>query len=106
MYTPDEGERNNTRSKIFSTIPRAPAGPRGLSCAAGRLGGALKVGVIRLRPPTVIAMVAGTVARGIGSAAEPVATSRDTDVGQESRRCVVPGVGYDRGLSPAKRGYA
>ena len=57
-------------------IPRAPAGPRGLSCAAGRLGGALKLGIIRLRPPTVIAMVAGIVARGIGSAAKPVATSQ------------------------------
>ena len=85
-------------------IPRAPAGPRGLSCAAGRLGGALKLGIIRLRPPTVIAMVAGIVARGIGSAAEPVATSRGTGVpGPESRRCVVPGVGYNGGLSPVPR---
>lgn len=34
----------------------------------------------RFRPPTVIAMLTGIVTRGIGSAAEPVATSRDTDV--------------------------
>ena len=60
--------------------PRTPTGPHGLSCAAGRLARALKVGMTRLRPPTVIAMVAGIVARAIGNAVTPLPARRCADV--------------------------
>ena len=60
--------------------PRTPPGPHGLSCAAGRLARALKVGMTRLRPPTVIAMVAGIVARAIGNAVTPLPARRCADV--------------------------
>ena len=108
IYTPDEGKIKNMSSDIVSTRPRTPTGQRGLSCAAGWLARALKEGMARLIPPTVIAMVAGIIARRSFSAVGPVATSRDRAAvpGPKYRRCVVPGVGHNMASTPGNRDCA